>query len=174
MANTFFRAMGLSTGASLVEDDCISIAQDLLRENKDKLLLPIDCVVAKQIEDGAPHRVVGREEVQEDDMVLDIGPETAITYREAAYGARTILWNGPMGVFETYPFGRGTIDLARSVAEVCDRGALVVIGGGDSAMAADIAGVTSRLTHVSSGGGASLAFLAGEMLPGVHSLSDKE
>lgn len=174
MANTFFRAMGLSTGTSLVEDDCISIAQDLLQENKGKLLLPIDCVVAKQIEDGALHRVVRREEVQEDDMVLDIGPETVIAFREAASGARTILWNGPMGVFETYPFGRGTIDLARSVAEICDRGALVVIGGGDSAMAADIAGVTSRLTHVSSGGGASLAFLAGEILPGVHSLSDKE
>lgn len=174
MANTFFRAMGLSTGTSLVEDDCISIAQDLLQENKGKLLLPIDCVVAKQIEDDALHRVVRREEVQEDDMVLDIGPETVIAFREAASGARTILWNGPMGVFETYPFGRGTIDLARSVAEICDRGALVVIGGGDSAMAADIAGVTSRLTHVSSGGGASLAFLAGEILPGVHSLSDKE
>lgn len=174
MANTFFNAMGLSTGASLVEDACVSVAQDLLRENKDKLVLPIDCIVAKQIRDGATHRVVAREEIQDDDMVLDIGPETVIAFREAAYSARTILWNGPMGVFETHPFSRGTIDLARSVAEVCARGALVVIGGGDSAMAADIAGVTSRLTHVSSGGGASLAFLAGEMLPAIHSLSDKE
>ena len=100
MANTFFNAMGLSTGASLVEDACVSVAQDLLRENKDKLVLPIDCIVAKQIRDGATHRVVAREEIQDDDMVLDIGPETVIAFREAAYSARTILWNGPMGVFE--------------------------------------------------------------------------
>ena len=174
MANTFFRAMGLSTGASLVEEDRIPVARDLLQKSGDKLLFPVDCIVAKELREGAPHRVVASTAVGHDDMVLDIGPLTATAFREVIDSAQTILWNGPMGVFETPPFGVGTIDLARSVADVCDRGALVVVGGGDSAMAADLAGVTSRLTHVSSGGGASLAFLAGKTLPGVHSLSDKE
>ena len=174
MANTFFQAMGLSTGASLVEDDGVPVARDLLQKSGDKLLLPVDCIVAKELREGAPHQVVASTAVRHDDMVLDIGPETATTFGNVIDSAHTILWNGPMGVFETPPFGVGTIDLAHSVANVCDRGALVVVGGGDSAMAADLAGVTSRLTHVSSGGGASLAFLAGKTLPGVHSLSDKE
>ena len=174
MANTFFQAMGLSTGASLVEDDRVPVARDLLQKSGDKLLLPVDCIVAKELREGAPHRVVVSTAVRHDDMVLDIGPETATTFGNVIDSAHTILWNGPMGVFETPPFGVGTIDLAHSVANVCDRGALVVVGGGDSARAADLAGVTSRLTHVSSGGGASLAFLAGKTLPGVHSLSDKE
>jgi len=174
MANTFFQAMGLSTGASLVEDDRVPVARNLLQKSGDKFLLPIDCIVAKELREGAPHRVVASTAVGHDDIVLDIGPETATTFRNVTDSARTILWNGPMGVFETPPFGVGTIDLAHSVANVCDRGALVVVGGGDSAMAADLAGVTSRLTHVSSGGGASLAVLAGKTLPGVHSLSDKE
>lgn len=174
MANTFFQAMGLSTGASLVEDDRVPVARDLLQKSGDKLLLPVDCIVAKELREGAPHQVVASTAVRHDDMVLDIGPETATTFGNVIDSAHTILWNGPMGVFETPPFGVGTIDLAHSVANVCDRGALVVVGGGDSAMAADLAGVTSRLTHVSSGGGASLAFLAGKTLPGVHSLSDKE
>ena len=174
MANTFFQAMGLSTGASLVEDDRVPVARDLLQKSGDKLLLPVDCIVAKELREGAPHRVVASTAVRHDDMVLDIGPETATTFGKVIDSAHTILWNGPMGAFETPPFGVGTIDLAHSVANVCDRGALVVVGGGDSAMAADLAGVTSRLTHVSSGGGASLAFLAGKTLPGVHSLSDKE
>ena len=174
MANTFFRAMGLSTGASLVEEDRIPIARDLLQKSGDKLLFPVDCIVAKELREGAPHRVVASTAVGHDDMVLDIGPLTATAFREVIDSAQTILWNGPMGVFETPPFGVGTIDLAHSVEDVCDRGALVVVGGGDSAMAADLAGVSSRLTHVSSGGGASLAFLAGKTLPGVHSLSDKE
>ena len=174
MANTFFQAMGLPTGASLVEDDGVPVARDLLQKSGDKLLLPVDCIVAKELREGAPHQVVASTAVRHDDMVLDIGPETATTFGNVIDSAHTILWNGPMGVFETPPFGVGTIDLAHSVANVCDRGALVVVGGGDSAMAADLAGVTSRLTHVSSGGGASLAFLAGKTLPGVHSLSDKE
>ena len=174
MANTFFQAMGLSTGASLVEDDRVPVARDLLQKSGDKLLLPVDCIVAKELREGAPHRVVASTAVRHDDMVLDIGPETATTFGNVIDSAHTILWNGPMGAFETPPFGVGTIDLAHSVANVCDRGALVVVGGGDSARAADLAGVTSRLPHVSSGGGASLAFLAGKTLPGVHSLSDKE
>ena len=174
MANTFFQAMGLSTGASLVEDDRVPVARDLLQKSGDKLLLPVDCIVAKELREGAPHRVVASTAVRHDDMVLDIGPETATTFGNVIDSAHTNLWNGPMGVFETPPVGVGTIDLAHSVANVCDRGALVVVGGGDSARAADLAGVTSRLTHVSSGGGASLAFLAGKTLPGVHSLSDKE
>ncbi len=174
MANTFFQAMGLSTGASLVEEDRIPVARELLQKSGDKLLFPVDCIVAKELREGAPHRAVPSTAVGHDDMVLDIGPETASAFREVIDSARTILWNGPMGVFETPPFGVGTIDVAHSVADVCDRGALVVVGGGDSAMAADLAGVTSRLTHVSSGGGASLAFLAGKTLPGVDSLSDKE
>lgn len=174
MANTFFRAMGLSTGASLVENDCVPVAKDLLTESGEKLLLPVDCVVAEDLREGAPHRVVACTEVKETDRILDIGPETAAAFRAVTYSAGTILWNGPMGVFETPPFGAGTIDLAHSVADVCDRGALALVGGGDSAMAADLAGVTDRLTHVSTGGGALLAFSAGNPLPGVYSLSDKE
>jgi phosphoglycerate kinase len=174
MANTFFQAMGLSTGESLVEYDRIPVARDLIQKSGDKLLLPVDCIVAKELREDAPHRVVASTAIRHDDMVLDIGPETATTFGNVIDSAHTILWNGPMGVFETPPFGVGTRDLAHSVANVCDRGALVVVGGGDSAMAADLAGVTSRLTHVSSGGGASLDFLAGKTLPGVHSLSDKE
>jgi len=172
MANTFFRALGLDTGASLVEEDRIEMARELLEVVGDTLLLPTDCVVAESLEVGARSRVVHRSQVEEADHIVDVGPETVTAFDEVIGRARTVVWNGPMGVFEVPDFSRGTEGVAHSVADACDGGALVVVGGGDSAAAAHLAGVSDRLSHISSGGGASLALLAGQELPGVESLSD--
>ena len=174
MANTFFRAMGLCTGTSLVEDDRVPVAAGLLETAGDTMVLPIDCVVAEVLEEGAPHRVVRRSDVGQRDRIVDIGPATVAAFGDIVADAGTIVWNGPMGVFEIPAFAPGTLGIADAVAEACDAGSLVVVGGGDSARAAELAGVTDRLTHVSSGGGASLALMAGNTLPGVVSLSDAE
>jgi len=172
MANTFFRAQGLETGASLVEEDRIELADELMNQAADKLVLPLDCVVAAEIEEGAATRTVSRTAIGERDRVIDIGPETRALFIDVLKGARTIVWNGPMGVFEIDAFAEGTIEIARAVAEACDRGALGVIGGGDSGAAAERAGVVDRISHISTGGGASLDLLAGAELPGVASLTD--
>lgn len=174
MANTFFRAMELATGESLVEEDRIDMAAELIQAAGDKLTLPVDCVVTDEISHDAPGRVVARTEVGETDRIVDIGPETCAIYRGIVSRARTVVWNGPMGVFEIPAFAAGTVELARAVADACDEGALGVLGGGHSAAAAEQAGVVDRLSHVSTGGGASLALLAGAALPGVESLSDRE
>jgi phosphoglycerate kinase len=173
MANTFFRAMGLQTGTSLVEEDRVEMAADLLRTSGDKLVLPTDCVVAAKMEAGAETSVVERAEIPDDRMVLDVGPRTTDAYREVLAGARTVLWNGPMGVFEVPEFARGTEGVARAVAEATDRGATTVVGGGDSAAAVAEMGLAERISHVSTGGGASLEFLEGKTLPGVAALSDR-
>jgi len=173
MANTFFRALDLDTGASLVEEDAVATARRVLAEGGGRLVLPVDCVVADEIAEDAATRAVARTEVGGTDMILDIGPETRARYVEIVQQAQTIVWNGPMGVFEVGPFAEGTVQVARAVANACDRGALGVLGGGDSAAAADRAGVLDRLTHVSTGGGASLELLAGEILPGVESLTNR-
>ena len=173
MANTFFKAMGLHTGSSLVEDDAIDLAKKLLREGGDRLVLPIDCIVTHQIAAGAATRVVPREGVGEDDMVGDIGPKTIALFSDEIAKARSIVWNGPMGVFEIDGFESGTVAIAHAVAAACDRGALGVIGGGDSGAAVDRAGVAERVTHVSTGGGASIKLLAGGRLPGRDSLTDR-
>lgn len=172
MANTFFRALGLETGASLVEEDRVEMARATLERAGERLLLPVDCVVAAEIAAGADARVVARTDVGAQDRIADIGPATRDVYARELAGARTIVWNGPMGVFEAPPFDQGTLAVAQAVAEACDGGAVGVLGGGDSAAAAERAGVAGRLTHVSTGGGASLEFLAGAVLPGVAALTE--
>ena len=171
MANTFFRAMGLDTGGSLVEEDKVDEAAALLERAGDRLVLPVDCVVAPEVAEGAESSIAAREDVRGRDRIVDIGPTTRKLFADILSGARTIVWNGPMGVFEIDAFAAGTLAVAEAVARACDGGALGVVGGGDSAAAAERAGVADRLTHVSTGGGASLELLAGATLPGVASLS---
>lgn len=172
MANTFFRALGLDTGRSLVEEERVGMARHLLETAGDQLLLPVDCVVASRPAEDAERMVVERTQIPEDMMVLDIGPASVSGFRAEVGRAATILWNGPVGMFEVAPFAEGTFDLARAIADATGRGATTIIGGGDTAAAAREAGVADRMTHVSTGGGASLEFLEGKTLPGVAALSD--
>lgn len=172
MANTFFRAMGLDTGDSLVEEDRVDMARDLMAEAGERLVLPLDCVVADEIESGVETRVVARDAVGPGDRIGDIGPETRRLYAQRVRDARTVVWNGPMGVFEIDVFAEGTIEIARTLADACDSDTLGIIGGGDSGAAAEKAGVADRISHISTGGGASLELLAGASLPGVTSLTD--
>jgi phosphoglycerate kinase len=165
MAYTFLRARGESTGKSLVEEDKIDLARELMRSAGDKLMLPVDHVIAPELKRGVATQVVDK--IPDGMMGLDIGPKTADAYTKVIAGAKTIIWNGPMGVFETPPFDRGTVALAKAVA---DSGAVSVVGGGDSEKAIKSAGVTDKISHVSTGGGASLEFLAGIKLPGVKAL----
>jgi phosphoglycerate kinase len=168
MAYTFLRANGESTGKSLVEEDKIQLAAELLKASGDKIVLPLDHVVVREIKPGAPTEVVSS--IGADQIGVDIGPKTIEQYAEIIAGAKTIIWNGPMGIFEMPPFDKGTVALAKAVA---DSGAISVVGGGDSEKAIKTAGVSDRITHVSTGGGASLEFLAGVELPGVAALTDK-
>ncbi len=174
MANTFFRALGHDTGGSLVEPDRIDMARELIERAGEKLVLPVDAVVTDRIEKGAATRVVTLDAVADGDIIIDVGPETVALFTGLIGSAQTVVWNGPMGVFEIPAFARGTIQVAKALADVCDRGAIGITGGGDSAAAAEEAGVAHRLTHVSTGGGASLELLAGRALPGVESLNDKD
>lgn len=174
MANTFFLALGLEVGDSLVEPDRVEMARELLERGGDRLLLPIDVRVADEIAPDAEARVRARTEVRPGDRIADIGPESEALFAAEIRGARTLVWNGPMGVFELEPFRGGTVQLARAVADAADGGATAVLGGGDSAAAAEVAGVSDRLTHISTGGGASLEFLAGEALPGIEALDERE
>ncbi|MFP4623463.1 MAG: phosphoglycerate kinase [Gemmatimonadota bacterium] len=174
MANTFYRAMGLETGESLVEDDRVDMARELLDRAEDKLLLPVDCIVAEDASDDAPTRAVDREEVPAGWKILDIGPRSVAVFRKQLEGARTVVWNGPMGMFEVAPFAGGTEGVARAVADTTRAGATTIIGGGDTAAAVSRAGLDDRMSHVSTGGGASLEFLEGRTLPGVAVLDDKE
>ena len=173
MANTFFRAMGLATGRSLVEEDRIEMARRLLDESGERLVIPVDCIVSDRLDGTAPIRAVSCSDISDSDIVGDVGPRTRALYAEIIGGARTVVWNGPMGVFEVDVFSEGTVEVARAIADACDGGATGVIGGGDSGAAAERAGVLGRLSHVSTGGGASLELLAGAELPGVESLSDQ-
>jgi phosphoglycerate kinase len=168
MAYTFMRAKNESTGRSLVEPDKIALAGQLLQEAPDQLLLPVDHVVVKEIKPGAANRVVTT--IGADDIAVDIGPETIAEYAKVIGEAKTIIWNGPMGIFEMPPFDTGTVSLAKAVAE---SGAISVVGGGDSEKAIKTAGVSEKITHVSTGGGASLEFLSGLELPGVIALTEK-
>jgi phosphoglycerate kinase len=173
MAYTFFKARGLPVGKSLVEADLLDAARDVERQAKARNLrleLPVDHVVAPKLEAGAPAEIldVGDAAIG-DRMGLDIGPKTIAAYRAVIAGAKTVTWNGPMGVFEIDAFATGTIEIARAVADV--KG-ITVIGGGDSIAAVAKAGVTDRITHISTGGGASLEFLGGRQLPGVVALEN--
>jgi phosphoglycerate kinase len=166
MAYTFLKAQGHPTGKSLVEADKVDLAASLLAELGSKLMLPVDHVVVAEIAAGAPSQVV---ETIPDGMIgVDIGPKTIAAFAAVIAASKTVIWNGPMGIFEKPPFDTGTVALAKAVAS---SGAISVVGGGDSEKAIKAAGVTSKITHVSTGGGASLEFLAGIQLPGVAALN---
>lgn len=169
MANTFFKARGLEMGRSLVEEDKLSDARSILEEAGEKLVLPEDLIITREIKPGAEHREVGVGEVPPDWLAVDIGGKTVDKFGSILAGAGTIIWNGPMGVFEVEPFDRGTGEIARAVA---DSGALSVVGGGDSVAALEKFGLADRISHVSTGGGASLEFLEGRRLPGVEALEN--
>jgi phosphoglycerate kinase len=166
MAYTFLKAQGQPTGNSLVEADKVDLAKKLLADFGSKLLLPVDHVVVSEIAPGAAHEVV--ETIPEGKIAVDIGPKTIAAYSHVLAGAKTVIWNGPMGIFEKPPFDEGTVAIARAVA---NSGATSVVGGGDSEKAVKAAGVSGKISHVSTGGGASLEFLAGIELPGVAALA---
>ncbi|MBI4409668.1 MAG: phosphoglycerate kinase [Gemmatimonadetes bacterium] len=173
MANTFLRALGLETGLSLVEEDRLAVARELLERAGPRLVLPVDCVVAAEAKAGAATRVVDRDAVPSDARILDVGPKSVGMFRELLSGARTVLWNGPVGMFEVREFAAGTEAVARALAEAAAAGATTIVGGGDTAAAVEAAGVADRMTHVSTGGGASLELLEGRVLPGVAALDDR-
>ncbi len=172
MANTFLLAKGYEMGDSLVEEDKLDMAKSLLERGKDKLVLPVDAVIADAFSADADRQVVAVEQVPAGWRVLDIGPESIKRFSAALQGARTVVWNGPMGVFEMEPFAAGTMAVAHVVADLPE--ATTIIGGGDSVAAVEAAGVAERITHISTGGGASLEFLEGKALPGVIILQDCE
>ncbi len=169
MAYTFLRARGIATGKSLVEEDKIPLAKDLMQKAGGKLRLPVDHVVAAAFKEDAEHRTLPVEEVPDGWMGLDIGARTAKAYAEEAGRAKLVLWNGPMGVFEMAPFAQGTLAMAKALA---DSPGVSIVGGGDSVAAVTQMGLADRIDHVSTGGGASLEFLSGEPLPGVACLED--
>jgi phosphoglycerate kinase len=172
MACTFFKAMGLETGTSLVEADRVDLAKQLMAKAGKKLVLPAGAVIAQSLTPGAATQVVPRDRIPSGWAVYDIDPETEADFAGRIGAAGTVVWNGPMGVFETPPFDHGTLAVARALAEATGRGAVTVVGGGDSAAAVAQAGLTDRISHVSTGGGASLEFLEGKELPGVAVLDE--
>lgn len=173
MACTFFRGMGLETGKSLVEADRVDMAKQVLSRANDKLVLPNDAVVAPSLEAGAQAHAVSRDAIPAAEAMFDVGPQTCEAFTQRIIGARTVVWNGPMGVFENPPFDRGTRAIAEAMTRATAAGATTIVGGGDSAAAVDAMHLSSRMTHVSTGGGASLEFLEGKVLPGVAALDDR-
>ena len=172
MACTFFRAMGLETGTSLVEEDRLDLARRLTANAGAKLVLPIGGVVARKLEPGVETRAVARDAIPPGWAVFDIDLATEREFGRRILEAGTVVWNGPMGVFEVPPFDHGTLAVAKAMADATAKGAVTVVGGGDSAAAVAQAGLADRMTHVSTGGGASLEFLEGKDLPGVAALDD--
>ena len=175
MAYTFLKAQGEPVGKSLVEEDKVELARQLLKEAKShklKFLLPTDHVVAEKIDANAIVQTVASGHIPANMMALDIGPKTIEAFTEEIARALTIVWNGPMGVFEVSPFAKGTFKVAHAIAE--NVGATSIVGGGDSVSAVNAAGVADKITHISTGGGASLEFLEGKKLPGVEALTDKK
>lgn len=176
MMFTFFKAQGYEIGKSLLEEDKIAEAKSILEEAKArniKLLLPVDCVVADQFDNNANTKIVKVTEIPAGWAGLDIGPETIQLYSNEIAAAKTVVWNGPMGVFEMPNFAKGTVAIAKALAEVTKKGATTIVGGGDSASAIAQAGLEKEVSHVSTGGGASLEFLEGKVLPGVAALNEK-
>jgi phosphoglycerate kinase len=176
MANTFLLATGRSVGKSFVEPDRVEDAQAILDAAEKagvRIVLPVDVVVAKEVTRGAEHKTLGIEKLPASWSIVDVGPRTLDVIREALAPARTVFWNGPLGVFEIPVFGEGTRQIAKFVADLADAGATVVIGGGDSVAAIEQQGLASKMTHISTGGGASLEFLEGRELPGVTVLLDR-
>jgi phosphoglycerate kinase len=177
MAYTFLKAQGLAVGKSLVESDKLELAARVLedaRRRNFRFLLPNDHVAAAEFRADAEHRTMAVAETPGTWMGLDIGPETIRRFTAEIASARLIVWNGPMGVFEMPAFSRGTLEMAAAVAAATERGATSIIGGGDSVAAAHQAGVSAKISHISTGGGASLEFLAGRKLPGVEALTEKK
>ena len=173
MAYTFMKALGEEVGKSLLEEDYIEYAKEMMDKAKAKgvkLLIPVDTVVAKEFSNDVPFHTVGRGGIAADEEGLDIGEETCKLYADAIKGAKTVVWNGPMGVFEMSNFAKGTIAVAKALAEI---DATTIIGGGDSAAAVNQLGFGDKMTHISTGGGASLEFLEGKELPGVVAANDK-
>jgi phosphoglycerate kinase len=171
MANTFLKAQGYEVGESLVENEKVGVAQRLLRDGGQKLILPVDVVIADSLDEQAQTRTVSVDEVPDGWRILDIGPQSVELFSRYLSGARTVVWNGPMGVFEMEPFSAGTFAMAHVLAQL-DR-ATTIVGGGDSASAVERAGVAARISHISTGGGASLEFLEGRELPGVVCLNNE-
>jgi phosphoglycerate kinase len=173
MAYTFLKAQGLPIGKSLVENDKLDLARALLEEARAfRLLLPLDHVIAQSPDAAAPTEIVFVDRTPDGWMGLDIGPATVALFRTEILRARTIVWNGPMGMFEKPAFAEGTLGVARAVADATQQGATSIVGGGDSVAAVHQAGLADRISHISTGGGASLEFLAGRKLPGVEALTD--
>ena len=174
MSYTFQKAVGGKVGKSLVEDDYLDYAKDMMKKAEEKgvkMLIPIDTVVTKEFKNDTPSRIVVAGHQEDDDMGMDIGPETRQLYKDALKDAKTVVWNGPMGVFEFDNFAKGTIAVAEELAAL--DGATTIIGGGDSAAAVNNLGFGDKMTHISTGGGASLEFLEGKELPGVVAANDK-
>ncbi len=175
MMFNFLKAAGLEIGNSIVDDEYLPVCKELLDKSRAggaRLLLPVDCIVAKEIDDASPTREVSSADIPEDWVGVDIGPKSITLFRKALGSANTIFWNGPMGVFEKPSFAYGTKELAQAVAECTSRGAVTIVGGGDSVAAINLMGLGERFTHISTGGGASLKFVEGEDLPGVEALCD--
>jgi phosphoglycerate kinase len=171
MANTFLAAQSVEVGNSLVEREAIETAKKLLEEHAEKLILPVDVVVAKEFKAEADSKILPVDEVPEGWMILDIGPATVAHFANRLAAAKTVVWNGPMGVFEFPRFAEGTFAIARALSNLED--ATTIIGGGDSAAAVEESGLADKMSHISTGGGASLEFLEGKTLPGVAVLDDK-
>jgi phosphoglycerate kinase len=176
MAYTFLKAKGLGIGKSLVEEDKLDLAKRILADAKQKnfkFLLPLDNVIAPEFKADAPAKVVDSNAMPADQMGLDIGPKTVEGYKAEIAKAKTIVWNGPMGVFEMPAFAKGTLEIAKAVAAATETGAISIIGGGDSVAAVHQSGLAKQISHVSTGGGASLEYLGGRKLPGVEALTNK-
>ncbi len=172
MACTFFKAMGLEVGNSLVELDRVAMAKDLIAKAGSKLVLPTGARIGERLEPHAVKRDVPRDGIPAGWAMFDIDPASVMQFSAIIAGARTVIWNGPMGVFETPPFDAGTMGIARALVSATSAGAVTIVGGGDSAAAIAAAGMGSQVTHVSTGGGASLEFLEGKPLPGVEALDN--
>lgn len=176
MAFTFYKALGKEIGKSLLEPDKIDLAKDILKKTEEKRLnfkLPEDFVVAPEAKEEEASKIVDKDNIPQDWQGLDIGPKTLEQFSNELSKAKTVVWNGPMGVFEVKKFAEGTSKIAEELAKISDKGATTIVGGGDSAAAVAKAGLEKRLTHISTGGGASLEFLEGRTLPGVAALTDK-
>jgi phosphoglycerate kinase len=175
MANTFLKAKGVNIGDSLAEDDALQTAKNILAEAGDKLLLPREVVIADAFDNNAKvMSIPADEDVPSGWRILDIGSGAIRAFQEVLKEAKTVVWNGPMGVFEMSNFAKGTLELAETLASITDKGVSTIIGGGDSAAAVTQAGLADKMTHISTGGGASLELLEGRQLPGVVALNDKE
>lgn len=173
MIFTFYKAMGYEIGNSLLEEDKIDLAKELIAEAGTKLVLPADVVAADKFENDAEYSTVDADKIPAGKIGMDIGAKTIELFRSEILKAKTIVWNGPMGVFEMDNFAKGTFEIAKALAEATKKGAVTVIGGGDSAAAIAKAGLEKEVSHVSTGGGASLEFLEGKTLPGVEALNNK-